>query len=130
MSLSHLSLEQLEQAVELLREKEALQSQVEKIDHQLRELENGKFLVAEIKEKHERLPGPLKIEWGVRRRKNVQQAVLKALTKAGPKGLTVKDLAFRAKVKTGSLRTWLYTTGKKIAGLKKVAPGTFAYVSD
>jgi hypothetical protein len=53
--------------------------------------------------------------------------VLKALTSAGAKGLTVKQLAVRAKVKRSSLAVWLYTSGKKIAGFKKIAPGAFAY---
>lgn len=129
MSITNLSVKQLERAIELLKQREALQSQIERIDHQLREIENGKFAITEIKETHERLAGPQKIRRRVRRRRNVQQAVLKALKIAGAKGLTVKELAFRAKVKTGTLRTWLYTTGKKKAGIKKLAPGTFAVMS-
>jgi len=129
MSLSHLSLDQLEQAVELLKKKEALQSQVEKIDEQLREIENGEYPIMEIMETREQPIAPKKMKRQWHRRRTVQQAVLKALTEAGPEGLTVKELAFQAKIKTGSLRTWLYTTGKKTAGIKKLTPGTFALVS-
>jgi hypothetical protein len=126
MSINNLSVKQLEHAVELLKLREALQSQIEGIDHQLYEIENGKFTVTDINERPARLTDPQKVKLRVHRRKNVQRAVLKALKTAGSEGLTVKELAFRAKVKTGSLRTWLYTTGKKIVGIKKVAPGTFA----
>jgi hypothetical protein len=38
-----------------------------------------------------------------------------------------EELAALAKVNPGSLNTWLYTAGKKISGLKKLAPGLFAY---
>ncbi len=113
MRITNLSVKQLVHAVELLKQREALQSQIKGIDHQLHEIENGKFTVTDIKEKRERLTDPQKMKLRVRRRRNVQQAVLKALKIAGSEGLTVKELAFRAKVKTGSLRTWLYTTGKK-----------------
>jgi predicted DNA-binding protein (UPF0251 family) len=126
MSIINLSVKQLEHAVELLKQRAALQSQIEGIDHQLHEIENGKFIVADRKKRHERLTDPQKMKLRVHRRRNIRQAVLNALKIAGSEGLTVKELAFRAKVKTGSLRTWLYTAGKKIADIKKVAPGIFA----
>ena len=57
----------------------------------------------------------------------MQGAVLKVLGAAGAKGVKVKELAAMAKVNPASLNTWLYTAGKKISGLKKLAPGLFAY---
>jgi phage antirepressor YoqD-like protein len=59
----------------------------------------------------------------------MQAAVLKVLEVAGAKGMTVRDLAAKAKVNPSSLNTWLYTAGKKLSGLKKLSPGVFAYKS-
>ena len=129
MSLSHLSIEQLNQAVSLLKRREAIQSQLEKIDHELRQIENGKFSSQIISKRQESIPASHATAKRPRRRKNVQRAVLKALKKAGAEGVNVKELAFRAKVKTNSLRTWLYTKGKSVEEIVRKGSGIFAYRS-
>jgi hypothetical protein len=129
MNLSALSLKQLEHIVGLLKEKEALQAKLDDVNRDLQHLENGEASAPSAPENLNRSTRSKRVKKRFRRRGGLQQAVLKALTSAGAKGLTVKQLAVRAKVKRSSLAVWLYTSGKKIAGFKKVAPGIFAYLS-
>jgi hypothetical protein len=49
---------------------------------------------------------------------------------SSPKGISVKELAVQIEGNEASIRTWIYRVGEKIAGLQKVAPGTFAYTSN
>ena len=127
MNLSALSLKQLEHIVGLLKEKEALQAKLDDVNRDLQRLENGEASAPNVPENLNRSTRSKRVKKRFRRRGGLQQAVLKALTSAGAKGLTVKQLSVRAKVKRSSLAVWLYTSGKKIAGFKKIAPGVFAY---
>ena len=127
MNLSSLSLKQLEHIVALLKEKEALQTKLDGVNRDLQRLENGNGSAPSASESPNDLPPSKRIKKRSSRRGGLQEAVLKALTSAGAKGLTVKQLAMRAKVKRSSLAVWLYTSGKKIAGFKKITPGVFAY---
>lgn len=123
MTLSNLSLNQLEQMIPLLKEKEALQAKLNDVCRRLEHLEkNG------ISDKEARSAIPKKLKKRSRRRKNIEKSILKALQAAGAKGLTLNELAINAKVHKPTLNTWIYTTGKKTPGIKKIAPGTFAYV--
>ena len=127
MNLSALSLKQLEHIVGLLKEKEVLQTKLDDVNRDLQRLEDGKGSSLSATESLNDSPPSKRIKKRSRRRGGLQQAVLKALTSAGAKGLTVKQLSVRAKVKRSSLAVWLYTSGKKVSGFKKVAPGVFAY---
>jgi hypothetical protein len=127
MNLSALSLKQLEHIVGLLKEKEALQARLDEINRNLQGMENGKVSDPSASESLNHSPRSKRINKRSRRRGGLQEAVLKVLKSAGAKGLTVKQLAAQAKVKKSSLAVWLYTSGKKISGFKKVAPGVFAY---
>ena len=128
MNLSALSLKQLEHIVGLLKEKEALQAKVDDVNREIQGLENGKASAPSASESLNDSPLSKRIKKRFRRRGGLQKAVLKALKSAGAHGLSVKQLAVQAKVQKSSLAVWLYTSGKKIAGLKKVAPGVFAYL--
>jgi hypothetical protein len=127
MNLSALSLTQLEHIVGLLKEKEALQTKLGDVNRHLQRMESGKGSALSAPESLNRSTRSKRVKKRSRRRGGLHQAVLKALTSAGAKGLTVKQLAVQAKVKRSSLAVWLYTSGKKIVGFKKVAPGIFAY---
>ena len=127
MNLSALSLKQLEHIVGLLKEKEVLQTKLDGVNRDLQRLEDGNGSALSATESLIDSPPPKRFKKRSRRRRGLQQAVLKVLKSAGAKGLTVKQLAVQAKVKKSSLAVWLYTSAKKISGFKKVAPGVFAY---
>jgi hypothetical protein len=124
MNLSAFSLKQLEHIVGLLKEKEALQAKLDDVNRDLQGLENSRLSAPSASES---LNGSPRSKRRSRRRGGLQKAVLKALKSAGAKGLTVKQLAAQAKVNKSSLAVWLYTSGKKVSGFKKIAPGVFAY---
>jgi hypothetical protein len=124
MKPTDLSVAQLERIIPLLKEKESLQTQLDKVNAALSRLENGRTATT----KSEAAPiAPKTTNRRSRRRGGLRAAVLKVLETADAKGMSVKELASKAKVNRGSLNTWLYTSGKKISGLKKLSPGMFVY---
>jgi hypothetical protein len=62
---------------------------------------------------------------GGSKRGALSAAILEALSNAGAKGITVKDLAAQVGVPYKNVYIWFATTGKKNAKVKKVAPATF-----
>lgn len=121
MVLSDLSSAQLERLVQLIKEKESLQSKLAQVERSLNALEGGKV----TKDK------PLAKKSGPRRGRHrvaLKDALLKKLQTAGKEGLTVKELAASLKGNSASISVWFYTTGKKIKGIKKVGPARFAYI--
>lgn len=116
----------------LVKEKEVLVEKLEQINAAISALETGK----EAPKKRGRKPGrpPAadnvtveKAEKARKRGKRLKEPLLKALTAAGPEGITVKDLADKLKVKPGNIFSWFYTTGKKIKGISKVGEAKYAY---
>jgi len=57
----------------------------------------------------------------------IGEFILKLLSKKGDEGAHVTEIAHALKRKPGHITTWFYTTGKKIKGIRKVSPNTFAY---
>jgi hypothetical protein len=56
--------------------------------------------------------------------------ILQALQAAGSNGLTEKEIAIRIAGNQVSVHGWLYQAGRKVAGLQKIAPATYAYTPD
>ena len=63
-----------------------------------------------------------------KRRKNLKEGILKFLTAQGKKGAHVKAIADKVGSKPNNITAWIFSTGKKVKGLKKVKPATYAYV--
>jgi hypothetical protein len=132
MALSNLSSAQLAHLIGLVKEKETLQTKLDRVNAELQSLETGKALP----KKRGRKPGrPAGVKTKVvkvgksKRGKRLKQPLLKALSAAGSSGITVKELATKLKVKPGNIFSWFYTTGKKISGIKKVGEAKYAYSS-
>jgi Skp family chaperone for outer membrane proteins len=122
MSLTNLSSASLERLVELITEKEKIQTKLAKIQRAIEALETG------VQSKQNRVTaGPKKR--ATRRGKRLKDRLLKALEAAGKAGLSVQDLAANLKAKPTSVSVWFYTTGKQIKGIKKIGPGRYAYSS-
>lgn len=64
-----------------------------------------------------------------KRRKKLKDAILKFLATQGKKGAHVKVIAAKVGSKPQNVTIWMFTTGKKVKGLKKVNPATYAYVA-
>jgi len=65
-----------------------------------------------------------------RRRKNLKEGILKFLAAQGQKGAHVKAIADAMRSKPANITAWIFSTGKKVKGLKKVKPATYAYVGE
>ena len=136
MALFNLSSAQLAQLINLVKEKESLQSRLDQINDTLGALESG----VPVPKKRGRKPGR-KAKTGVavkavvekgksgKRGKRLKEPLLKALKAAGASGITVKDLSAKLKVKPGNIFSWFYTTGKKIKGISKVGEAKYAFSS-
>jgi len=132
MALLNLSSAQLAHLIRLVKEKETLLAQLERIDGALTALEGGK-----APGKRGRKPGrPPKVagrgpgrppgKTG-RRGKRIKAALLKIMKSAGSGGITVKELAAKLKIKPNNVFSWFYTTGKKVSGIKKVGEAKYSY---
>ena len=119
MSLSSLSSVQLHRLIELVKEKEAIQTRLEEVESALNSLESGAAPESPTKVGRPRRG---------RRRTKLKDAILKALQSAGRAGLSVKEVAAQLKANPGSVAIWFYTTGKKLKGLKKLGPGRYSFV--
>jgi hypothetical protein len=118
MSLSSLSSVHIRRFVKLVKEREKIQAQLAQVERSLDAFEGGKVPKVKSATKKPRR----------RRGKPMKEALLKKLQSAGKAGITVKELAASIKAKPASVAVWIYTTGKKIKGIKKVGPGRFAFV--
>lgn len=135
MSLSNLTSAQLAQLIGLVKEKEVLTAKIEQVNAAIMALESGEAAPKKRGRKPGRPPGSVKVvaetsetsEKTRKRGKRLKDPLLKALTAAGPTGITVKDLAVKLKVKPGNIFSWFYTTGKKIKGISKVGEAKYAY---
>jgi len=56
----------------------------------------------------------------------VGEGILKFLSKKA-EGAHVKEISEAIGSKVANVTAWFYTTGKKVKGIKKVKPNTFAY---
>ena len=122
MSFSSLSSEQLRRLIKLVHEKETLQARVAKIDRALQAMEGGSPPTRQTSPK-------LNARRGTRKRHGaLKTSLISKLEDAGKSGLTVKELAASLRAKPATVYAWFYTTGQKIAGIKKVGKAKFAYL--
>ena len=63
-----------------------------------------------------------------KRAKNLKEGILKFLSSQGNKGAHVKLIADKLGTKPVNITAWIFSTGKKVKGLKRVKPATYAYL--
>jgi hypothetical protein len=120
MKLSQLSSSQLGRLAGLMKKKEALGKRINAIQAQLHRLLSGHGKTTPVKTKS----GKTRKR---RKRGQVTKKILALLKTAGPKGLPVQQIATQLKKKPALVFAWYYASRKKLKGLKKVAPGRYAY---
>jgi hypothetical protein len=122
MSLSSLSSTQLHRLIELVKEKESLQSKLAKVESAMAAFDGNGSTAKTAGNKR----GPRrKLKRGA-----LKDGVLGKLKEAGKEGLTVKELAASLNANHASLSVWFYTTGKKVKGIKKVGIARYAYTGE
>jgi len=68
---------------------------------------------------------PAKASAGSKRRGAMKDQILAVLQEVGSTGITVKDLAAKLGANYRNVYIWFVTTGKRIAGIKRIAPATY-----
>jgi hypothetical protein len=123
MALTDLSSAQLERLVQLIKEKETLQAELERVNRSLESFEEGEAL-------GQNTTGKTSLRVRRRRRRGgLKEGLLKELQAVGKDGITMRELAEKIGAKASSVSVWFYTTGKTIKGIKKVGKAKFAYVT-
>ena len=120
MALRDLTSAQLERLIKLVREKQSLETRLERINGALAALDGGQPASARTASAR---PKTIRRQ----RRGKLKEGILKALTEAGKKGMSVKELAEQLRAKPSSVSIWFYTTGKKVKGIAKIGPARYSY---
>jgi hypothetical protein len=126
MELSNLSSAQLAQLIRLVKEKENLQQQLERVESALAGI-GGRRSPGRPRGRRPGRPAKAKpVGRPPGRKGRLKESLLKILKSAGSEGITVKELAAKLKVKPNNVFSWFYTTGKKVSGIKKVGEARYA----
>jgi hypothetical protein len=123
MKLTSLTLSDLKKIQNLLSRKEKLNKQVLTVDRMLERFESGAT--------------PASAKAGPRRKARrrgappgqLKSRIIDALKSAGTAGMHIKEVAAKVKNKPGNIRTWFFTTGKKIRNIKKAGPARYRWQS-
>ena len=116
----------LKQLVKLSERKEALMAQIQDVDREMVRVET-KFGIPARRE--DQAPVTVSAAQGNRRpnrRGELKQRILRALRTAGSKGVTVGDLSRKLGVPSANLYVWFNSTGKNVAGIKKVGVAKYS----
>lgn len=133
MDITSLTSSDLKRISALLKDKEKLQAQLDKINAALRALGGGAPAAKPARASAAPAPAaaPRAKKAGSRKatagRGALMDQIVKELQEAAGKGVHIKDLSTRLGVKVANLRVWFLTTGKKIKAIRKVEKATFAW---
>jgi hypothetical protein len=149
MSLNKITSSELKKLISIVKRKERLQEELAEIESKLsatlsaqprslrktrrrgRVNSRSEFITPEPKVREEKTKSaPLSrgLKAG-QRSGSLKDLILVALKKAGPRGLSVSELAAALGTNSGSLHVWFSTIGKYTDGLTKLGPGRWKYCS-
>lgn len=133
MKLTSLTAADFKKIQKLLTRKEKLAAQIARVDQQLEQFESGSTPKKtakgrrKAKRKAKRAPAAKSSARRRRPRGQLQAKIISALKAAGSAGLHVKDIAAKVKRKDNHIRTWFYTTGKKVKNIKTAGPARYRW---
>ena len=139
MSLKNLTIGDVQRLKKLLERKEKLTKQIAGIDKELDSFgaapstpKKSKKAASRRKKRTKKVGKSKAVKRTKAKRtrsriSGLKDKIVSAVQKAGPQGIKVGDLAKSIKAKEPSVRTWLYTSGKKIKELAKTGPGKYAW---
>lgn len=146
MDLTQLSPAVLSELIALSEQKQTLLAEIAKIDETILKVASGSVRPAPTAPRATKAakapkapavkPAPLAEESAPAaekapaapraKRGALKEGILQALQAAGPEGISISDLASQLGVDAKNVNVWFSTTGKKIEGLTKLAPGRYA----
>lgn len=132
MNASNISSATLQNLMGLIKKKEALESQLSKIDAQIATALAGKPAAKGKRGPKPKAGRPAKKAAAPKaggKKGALKGAILALLEKAGATGISAKEISKKLGVPNQHVHVWFGTTGKKIAGLTKPAKGVWAIKS-
>jgi len=122
----------LRQLVRLSERKEALMAQIQEIDRQMVRVQN-RFGVPSLSAKQGATVTvsravPRQTRHPRARRGALREKILQALSVAGKKGATIRELSTKLSVPPANLYVWFNGTGKKVRGLKKIGVAKYRLI--
>ena len=130
MNVSNMNSTTLQNLVGLTKKKEALELQLEKIEGRIAAVLGGKAVKPA---KASKIKTPATPKAGGKRggkRGVLKEAIVALLEKAGPDGLSAKEISEKLGIPNPHVHVWFGTTGKKLQGLSKPAKGVWALKSE
>jgi type II secretory pathway component PulJ len=116
----------LRKMIKLSKRKEELMSQIQEIDRQMSGIEREVEVHASIRPpRRANVTTRRAFRSKPNRRGALKAKILGALRGAGQRGLTVRQLSNKLGVKSANLYVWFADTGRKVRGLKKIAPAKY-----
>lgn len=125
----------LQDLVDLLKEKQDLETQLGRVDAKIAAAIAGKKVAAIKAVKGKRGPkpkaAPAKAVAAKKsgKRGKLKESILALLEKAGAAGVSAKDVSKKLGIPNQHVHVWFGTTGKKIQGLIKPSKGVWALKS-
>jgi hypothetical protein len=116
MTLSQLSISELEQAIRLMKERVALLAEIASIDNKLAAMESGQQ------------PKAAKAIVKAGKRRKISAKIIAELEKAGEKGIESKVLAKTLSLSSARLSAW-FATHRKKKGIRKLGRGKYGWVA-
>lgn len=116
MNLHTLTSQQFGKIVKLLNERQKLASDLAGVESQLARLSGG-----------DSLSKPRAKAKSTGKRGALKTAIIRTLTAAGAKGLSIQDISKAVGRPTAAVSVWFYTTGRKIKGLRRVKRGIYTF---
>ena len=132
--MSKLNPSTLQDLVDLLKEKQALETQLGRVDAKIAAAIAGKKVAAVKVVKGKRGPKPKAapakaVAKKSGKRGKLKESILALLEKAGAAGVSAKDVSKKLGIPNQHVHVWFGTTGKKIQGLIKPSKGVWALKS-
>ncbi|MEO8206675.1 MAG: hypothetical protein ABI615_10880 [Chthoniobacterales bacterium] len=126
MDVSQLNTKTLNALIRLTKRKDALHTEIAKIEDQLANLFGGKVSRAQKSGRPAKKAVKRRSTGGKRgRRGALKEQIFTVLKEAGKTGISVKDVADKIKIKPQNLHVWFSTTGKKFPQITKVEQGRY-----
>ena len=120
----------LKQMVKLSERKETLMSQIQEIDRQMIRVQRS-IEGQSPAPLHQAGSGSIrKARTGRRRTRRgaLKESIVQTLRTAGARGITIRELSDKLRVKPANLYVWFNGTGRKTRGIKKMGPAKYRLV--
>jgi transposase-like protein len=121
----------LRKMVKLSERKEALMSEIQRLDREMAALQRGSEMQAKRSGSNRALSVSTsrsqrgRANSGRAKRGALKESIIELLRSAGKTGRSIRELSEQLGVKTANLYVWFNGTGKNIPGIRKIGPATY-----